>query len=115
MKLLAKIFLESGDKLLLGPGRMALLKATLDLGSLHKAAQAMGMSYRWAWGRLKTAEKELGVPLLTQDNTPGHGRGKVLSTEARELLAWYEEIERQTGEVLREHAKKCPSFLKMER
>lgn len=111
MKLTAKIFLEDGDKLLLGPGRMALLSATDALGSLHKAALAMGMSYRWAWGRLKTAEKELGVPLLTQDKA---GRSKVLSVEARELLAWYRNIEAETQKLLEGHARSRPAFLKME-
>ena len=115
MKLAAKIFLEDHHKLVLGPGRMELLKATESLGSLHKAAQAMGMSYRWAWGRLKTAEKELGIPLLTQEGTPGRGKTKILSAEARELLRWYSEIESKTAEVLLESALKCPAFLKMEK
>lgn len=114
MKLAAKIFLEDHHQLVLGPGRMALLKATESLGSLHKAAQAMGMSYRWAWGRLKTAEKELGIPLLTQEGTPGRGKTKILSDEARELLRWYSEIENKAEELLLESALRCPAFLKME-
>ncbi|MDR2946003.1 MAG: LysR family transcriptional regulator [Candidatus Adiutrix sp.] len=114
MKLAAKIFLEDHQKLVLGPGRMELLKATESLGSLHKAAQAMGMSYRWAWGRLKTAEQELGVPLLTQEGEPGRGKTKILSAEARELLRWYAEIERQAAELLSASTRQCPAFLKME-
>jgi molybdate transport repressor ModE-like protein len=74
----------------------------------------MGISYRWAWGRLKTAEKELGVPLLTQEGTAGRGKTKILSAEARELLRWYAEIERQAAEMLAESTRQCPAFLKME-
>lgn len=113
MKLVAKVFLEDNQKLILGPGRMELLKATESLGSLHKAAQAIGMSYRWAWGRLKTAEKELGFPLLTQEGTPGRGKAKILSDEARELLRWYYDLEKKVQEVMLEKSLDCPEFLKM--
>lgn len=115
MKLTAKIFLEDHQSYVLGPGRMALLKATETLGSLHKAAQAVGMSYRWAWGRLKTAEKELGVPLLTQEGQPGHGKAKILSPEARELLRWYADLELKVEHFLTESAAQGPSFLKVDK
>lgn len=114
MKLIAKIFLEKHQKLILGPGRMELLKATDALGSLHKAAQAVGMSYRWAWGRLKTAEKELGIPLLTQEGAPGRGRARILSDEARELLQWYHDLEKKVDEAMLEKSMDCPAFLRIE-
>ena len=114
MKLAAKIFLDDHQKLVLGPGRMELLRATESLGSLHKAAQAIGMSYRWAWGRLKTAEKELGVQLLTQEGTPGRGKAKILSAEARELIRWYSDLEKQVEDLLLENSAKSPGFLKIE-
>ena len=114
MKLVAKIFLKDRQNLVFGPGRMELLKATEALGSLHKAAQAMGMSYRWAWGRLKNAEKALGVPLLTQEGAPGRGKAKILSDEAHELLEWYSEMEKKAEDLLLESSRKCPGFLKME-
>ena len=114
MKLSAKIFLEDHQKYVLGPGRMALLKATASLGSLHKAAQAQGMSYRWAWGRLRTAEQELGIQLLTQEGAPGRGKAKVLSPEARELLDWYAELENKAEGLLTEAMAQCPSFLKFD-
>ena len=113
MKLVAKIFLEDQHKLILGPGRMELLQATEELGSLHKAAQAIGMSYRWAWGRLKTAEKELGVPLLTQEGASGRGKAKTLSDEARELLRWYKDLEKRVEAAMLEKSR--PAFLNKER
>lgn len=114
MKLVAKIFLNNNHRLVLGPGRLELLKATAALGSLHKAAQAIGMSYRWAWGRLKTAEKELGVPLLTQEGEQGRGKAKILSAEAREILKWYADLEKKVEEVMLESSQECPDFLKMD-
>lgn len=113
MKILAKIFLEENHSYILGPGRLDLLKATGELGSLHKAAQAMGMSYRWAWGRIRDSEKALGVPLLTQEGDGGRGKPKVLSAEARELLQWYAEMEERISAVLEASAAQRPEFMKL--
>lgn len=113
MKISAKIFLEENHSYILGPGRLDLLKATGELGSLHKAAQAIGMSYRWAWGRIRDSEKALGVPLLTQEGDGGRGKPKVLSAEARELLRWYAEMEERINDVLEASAVQRPEFLKL--
>lgn len=113
MKILAKIFLEENHSYIFGPGRLDLLKATGELGSLHKAAQAMGMSYRWAWGRIRDSEKALGVPLLTQEGDGGRGKPKVLSAEARELLQWYAEMEERISAVLEASAAQRPEFMKL--
>lgn len=86
MKLAVKIFLEHGNNLVMGPGRLELLKTVRELGSLRKAAQKLGMSYRWAWGRLNNAEQELGRPLLVRTDEPVGGRPMVLTPEAVELI-----------------------------
>ncbi|MDR2141897.1 MAG: LysR family transcriptional regulator [Deltaproteobacteria bacterium] len=100
--LIAKIFLASEENYVLGPGRVALLRATESLGSLNKAAQAAGMSYRWAWGRLKDSEKALGVRLLAAKPAAGRGQPKALTPEGQELLDWYAAVESQVAEVLRQ-------------
>ena len=50
------LWLENEDGLLFGQGRMELLARIRDLGSLRKAAEALGMSYRAAWGKLKATD-----------------------------------------------------------
>lgn len=112
MKLSAKLFLEEEEHYILGPGRMAMLRAIETLGSLHKVAQSLGMSYRWAWGRLKDAEKALGIKLLMQEGPPGGGKAKVLTAEARELLQWYTEVEEKVAKTMREIDVRRPDFLK---
>jgi molybdate transport system regulatory protein len=107
MNLVAKIFLGDGDFYALGPGRVALLRATERLGSLNKAAQSVGMSYRWAWGRLKDSEKALGLTLLA--STSKKGRPKGLTERGRELLAWYTDLEEKIAKVLGEYPQ--PAFL----
>ena len=112
MKLSTKIFIESEDDYVMGPGRLALLKAVRDLGSLRKAAQHFGMSYRWAWGRLDDAEKQTGITLLARTDNVVRGRPKQLTQEAIELIAWADKTEARVNEVLREMERQMPKFLK---
>ncbi len=112
MKLSIKLFIEGDREYVLGPGRVELLRATDSLGSLLKAAQHMGMSYRWAWGRLRDAEKALGVELLTQEGPAARGKAKVLSEEGRQLLRWYGEMEEKIAAVAAKGLTNCPEFLR---
>ncbi|MCL1939833.1 MAG: LysR family transcriptional regulator [Desulfovibrionaceae bacterium] len=110
MKLSVKLFLENENEYVLGPGRVELLRFVEELGSLRKAAQKLGMSYRWAWGRINDMEKALGVFLLAQDPASG-GKAKTLTAEARELLTWYNAIEKEMEGVFAKASAKCPGFL----
>ncbi len=45
-KIKSKIWIESDGKILLGEGRVQLLKAIKETGSLSKAAKKLNMSYK---------------------------------------------------------------------
>lgn len=111
MQLSVKIFLEHDGQYVYGPGRLELLKTVRDLGSLRKAAQKLGMSYRWAWGRLNKAEKELGRALLVRTEEPVGGRPMVLTPEAIELIDWFARVEKDLQKALRQADKTMPDFL----
>ncbi len=111
MNLSVKLFLEDQGKYILGPGRMELLRSVEELGSLRKAAQKLGMSYRWAWGRLNDAEKALGVSLLAHDPEAG-GKAKTLTAEARALLSWYGATEKEMALIFAGAIADSPDFLK---
>ena len=89
-----KLWIESDDGALLGPGRLALLEGVRRLGSLNKVAAEMRMSYRKAWGRLKDAEQRLGQQLVEDS---GGRKGYVLTELGNSLvdeyLAWQAEVE----------------------
>ncbi|MDR2892710.1 MAG: LysR family transcriptional regulator [Deltaproteobacteria bacterium] len=108
MQFSAKLFLENSGNYVLGPGRIELLRSIAELGSLRKAAQKQGMSYRWAWGRLRDAEKALGIALLTGDSS---GKAKILTPEALELLTWFEQTEKAVAGVLAQADAERPGFL----
>lgn len=69
----AKIWLETNEGYVFGPGVYNLLVAIKEKGTLKEASQSLDMSYRFAWGLIKKAEEKLGAPLI--DATKGGRRG----------------------------------------
>ncbi len=61
---------------------LELLMAIQNTGSIAQAAQAIGLSYRYAWGLLRDVEKLFGNPLMDK----GRGRGTVLTPLAEKLI-----------------------------
>ncbi|MES2538950.1 MAG: substrate-binding domain-containing protein [Pseudomonadota bacterium] len=59
-----------------------LLRAIQQTGSIAQATQAVGLSYRYAWGMLREAEKMFGTSLMTTDR----GRGTKLTLLAEKLI-----------------------------
>ncbi len=83
-----RVWLESGQGFTFGPGQAELLKNIKNFGSLSKAAEHMGMSYRRAWGRLKKLEGSIDTPLV--DKSAGNKAGFALTPYAEELIRSYE-------------------------
>lgn len=90
------IWIEDDGELLFGSGRAQLLLKIREYGSLKKAAEAMGISYRAAWGKLKKTEEVLGEPLV--EKYGGNRAGYSLSPLGERLMAayaqWFDEVER---------------------
>jgi len=90
------LWLENGESMVFGLGRVHLLDMIERHGSLRKAAQALGMSYRAAWCKLRATERALGVSLV---EAAGHKRDGCRLTPHGEALRasfsqWFEEVER---------------------
>ena len=64
MEIKAKFWIESKGEVILGGGKAALLLAVNRLGSIQRAAEEFGMSYRHAWGVIKKIEKRAGFKIL---------------------------------------------------
>jgi molybdate transport system regulatory protein len=88
------LWLETGDGMLLGLGRIQLLELVEELGSLNKAASAMGMSYRAAWGRMKQTETVIGEALVERSGPKKGFRLTPLGHEiVRQFRAWHKDVE----------------------
>lgn len=89
------LWLETADGLFFGIGRAQLLAKVDAHGSLKKAADELGMSYRAAWGKIKKTEAVVGANLIERS---GNKRdGYKLTGLGRALLdsfnVWFNEIE----------------------
>jgi molybdate transport system regulatory protein len=64
MEIKAKFWIENKGEVVLGGGKTALLLAVDRLGSIQRAAEEFGMSYRHAWGAIKKIEQRAGFKIL---------------------------------------------------
>ena len=111
-----RVWLEQEEKTYIGIGSTLLLKYVEELGSLRKAAEALGMSYRRAWGKLKNAEERIGYPLV--EKTKGKGQRFNLSPFGKEImekfLHFYLDVEdyatQRAAELLEMDVKKSGEF-----
>jgi molybdate transport system regulatory protein len=111
-----RVWLDHEDQTYIGIGSTLLLQQVEKLGSLRKAAEALGMSYRRAWGKLKNAEERIGKPLV--EKTKGKGQRFNLSPYGKEVmekfLHFYLDVEeyatQRAAELLDIDVKKAGEF-----
>lgn len=101
-----------GEDIALGPGKVDLLAAIAQTGSISAAARQMGMSYRRAWLLVETMNKCFLRPLV-QTSTGGRaGGGAALTDEGQLLLSAYNQmmsrIQVSANEQLRELLQQTP-------
>ncbi|MFX0096451.1 MAG: LysR family transcriptional regulator [Candidatus Hodarchaeota archaeon] len=77
-----KIWLEFGDRTILGVGGAMLLQLIKDKGSLAAAAEALSISYRHAWNQLKKIEERLGKPVVERFKGGFRGGGGMWLTNS---------------------------------
>jgi len=102
----AKVWLEQDGKLVLSDYRVQLLRLIEESGSLSDAAQALGLSYRRAWGKVKEIEHNLGVKLLESAAGGPGGGGSRLTPEARRLVEQYDRFRKAAGADLEQDFRK---------
>ena len=84
-----KVWIEVGGRPAFGDGKLRWLQQIDQAGSLRAAAQALAMSYRGLWGRLRAAEERLGFRLIARRTGGAGGGGVALTEEGRALVALY--------------------------
>ncbi len=83
----SKIWIEDDKgKVVFGAGRLRILTAVEQHGSILAAAKVLGMSYRAVWGKIKATEDRLGQPLLTRKVGGSKGGGSDLTPLGKNLV-----------------------------
>lgn len=90
-RLSLRIDLPNGQRI--GPGKIAVLEAVAETGSISAAARKLDMSYRRAWLLVEAVGTALGKPAV-ETHTGGSGRGGAALTDAgRSIVEGYRRLE----------------------
>lgn len=87
----------------LGPGKIALLEAIAEHGSISAAGRAMNMSYRRAWELVADLNARFADPIVTTQGGGRRGGGARLTPFGTGLVERYRLIEREADAAVRRH------------
>lgn len=98
----SRIWIGSSKGMLLGEGRIALLREIDAHGSISKAAKAMDMSYKKAWRLVDEMNRHAKKPLVQQKIGGKGGGGTVLSNAGKQAIKVYCELKAKERAFLNE-------------
>ena len=97
----------------LGPGKIDLLEAIGQSGSITAAGRRLGMSYRRAWLLVADLNRLFDAPVVETVAGGAHGGGAKLTEIGQRLVAAYRALERDTREMaeakLAPFCARCPN------
>jgi molybdate transport system regulatory protein len=77
----------------LGPGKVQLLEAVREHGSISAAARSLSMSYRRAWLLMDELNRALESPATVSEHGGQSGGGSTLTPVGEEIIRLYRGIE----------------------
>jgi molybdate transport system regulatory protein len=90
LRVKSKVWLENAEgETIIGEGRLRILKAIRDTGSMSRTAVKLNQTYRRVWSKIKDAERHCGFKLVERTS-----KGSRLTEKAEELLTRYMELSR---------------------
>jgi molybdate transport system regulatory protein len=99
-KIKSRIWIESGGHVLLGEGRVHLLKAIQETGSLSKAAKTLKVSYKRAWQLLDSVNKSAKKPVTINSIGGKGGGGAELTDYGKSLILAFDDINKNCWDFL---------------
>src|SRR5262245_51254508 len=93
---------DFGGRGALGPGKVRLLEAIAERGSIAAAAKSLGMSYRRAWLLIDSLNRSFRYATVTARPGGAQGGGAALTEFGRELVHRYRQIETGAARSARE-------------
>src|SRR5512138_23548 len=88
-----RLRIGSDRELALGPGKVALLEAIQQTGSISAAGRKLGMSYRRAWLLVDAMNRAFQEPVITTVTGGREGGGTALTAMGAEVVRRYRRIE----------------------
>jgi molybdate transport system regulatory protein len=89
-----------GSEHSLGMGKVQLLEAVDELGSISAAARSMNMAYRHAWELIDDLNRCFGEKVVSTASGGSRGGGAELTALGHELVARFRDMEARAREAL---------------
>ncbi len=96
----SRIWIESEEGVFLGEGRVRLLKAIEETGSLRKAANLLNMSYKKAWNLLDSMNKVAAKPLVITVTGGKGGGGAHITEYGKAVIETFDNINQKCWQFL---------------
>jgi molybdate transport system regulatory protein len=85
--------IRTGDSVALGPGKVDLLEAVREYGSISAAARSLDMSYRRAWLLIDELNRSLKAPATHSEQGGQSGGGCTLTPVGESIIRLYRDVE----------------------
>ena len=105
MEIKAKFWIENRGEVVLGGGKTALLLAVDRFGSIQRAADEFGMSYRHAWGAIRRIEKRAGFKIVDTKLGGKEGGGARLTPKGKVFVDRIDSLLSDLHEVVEQRFK----------
>ena len=103
---------DLGKDRAIGPGKIRLLEAIRDAGSITKAGIALGMSYRRAWLLVDDMNNCFRDPVIAAQPGGANGGGATLTSFGQQLVEQYRAIESDALAATKRYLRDIESNLK---
>ncbi len=86
-----QLIVNDDGGIIMGTGRMIILESIDRTNSINQTAKELKMSYKTAWSKIKSTEKNFGKPVVIADKK----KGTKLTKDGRALLEKYRQLKQQ--------------------
>ncbi|HEY4298455.1 MAG TPA: LysR family transcriptional regulator [Paraburkholderia sp.] len=91
--------IRNGEAVALGPGKIDLLEAVREYGSISAAARSLDMSYRRAWLLIDELNRSLKSPATHSEQGGQSGGGCTLTPVGETIIRLYRNVEEEALRV----------------
>jgi molybdate transport system regulatory protein len=92
-RLNGRLWVETADDRFMGIGRLELLLQIQEQGSISKAAQQMGMSYKRAWDLVNSMNAQAARPLVLTQTGGKRGGGTEITPEGQRMIEEFKALQ----------------------
>ncbi|MFY9137860.1 winged helix-turn-helix domain-containing protein [Zwartia sp.] len=91
-----RLRIKYSEEIAIGPGKIAILEAIAETGSISAAGRKLGMSYRRAWLLVDQMNQYFKDPVVHAATGGAQGGGTALTATGTEVIRLYRTIEQQS-------------------